>query len=92
MTSSTYKGGTLAPKPGRTAYPTKKWFIVAASLTMVLLAYIWRAFLAFTIVAPLASAAPGGHEFPKLLDATASELTAGLDKGEFTSVDLVKVS
>jgi amidase len=49
--------------------------------------------VATTLVAPLAFAAPsGGHTFPKLLDATASELAAGLDKGMFSSVDLVKVS
>ncbi|KAF9729735.1 hypothetical protein PMIN06_004932 [Paraphaeosphaeria minitans] len=58
---------------------------------MVLLAYLWKAFLAITVIAPLTSAAPsGGHKFPKLLDAMASELSAGLDKGEFSSVDLVK--
>ncbi|KAL5376462.1 hypothetical protein DPSP01_010471 [Paraphaeosphaeria sporulosa] len=73
------------------AYRTNKWFIVTTTVTMVLLAYLWKAFLATTVVAPLTFAVPsGGHKFPKLLDATASELTAGLEKGEFTSVDLVQ--
>jgi hypothetical protein len=31
-------------------------------------------------------------KLPALLDATAEELTAGLENGDFTSVDLVKVS
>ncbi|KAL1610511.1 hypothetical protein SLS60_002180 [Paraconiothyrium brasiliense] len=58
---------------------------------MVLLAYLWKAFVATTILTPLVSGVPSrGHGFPKLLDATASELTSGLDKGEFSSVDLVK--
>jgi amidase len=30
-------------------------------------------------------------KYPALLDATAEELTAGLEKGDFTSVDLVQV-
>ncbi|KAK7184016.1 amidase [Paraphaeosphaeria sporulosa] len=90
MTSSTYKA-RHAPKTGRMAYRTNKWFIVTTTVTMVLLAYLWKAFLATTVVAPLTFAVPsGGHKFPKLLDATASELTAGLEKGEFTSVDLVQ--
>jgi hypothetical protein len=93
MSSSTYKGSTPAPKTGRTAYLTNEWLIVVIAVAMVLMAYVWRAFVATTLVAPLAFAAPsGGHTFPKLLDATASELAAGLDKGMFSSVDLVKVS
>lgn len=57
---------------------------------MVLIAYLWKAFLVTTAVV---SALPAGGEcFPKLLDATVGELTAGLDKGDFSSVDLVNVS
>jgi hypothetical protein len=93
MSSSTYKGSTPVPRTGRAAYRTDKWLVVAIAVAMVLMAYLWRAFLATTLIAPLASTAPsGGHTFPKLIDATAIELAAGLDKGEFSSVDLVKVS
>ncbi|KAF1953756.1 amidase signature enzyme [Byssothecium circinans] len=57
---------------------------------MVLLAYLSRAFLAWTVVAPLAGAHPGRYgKVPLLLDATVDELKDGLEKGAFTSVDLV---
>ena len=54
--------------------------------------YLVRVFAAF---APLTSVL-GQYEtpahLPLLLDATAEELKAGLDAGDFTSVDLVHVS
>ncbi|KAJ4298944.1 hypothetical protein N0V90_004187 [Kalmusia sp. IMI 367209] len=57
---------------------------------MVLLAYFWKAFVVTTAIAPLANGDPASdYGFPSLLDATVSELTAGLDKGHFSSVDLV---
>ena len=55
----------------------------------------WYLAKVFVALAPLTSvyaqyATPA--ELPLLLDATAEELTAGLEAGNFTSLDLVQVS
>ena len=67
-------------------------FTVVSIGIMVSAWFIAKAFVAF---APLTSVwAQYGEpsKLPLLLDATAEELTAGLEKGDFTSVDLVHVS
>ncbi|KAH7069765.1 glutamyl-tRNA amidotransferase subunit A [Paraphoma chrysanthemicola] len=48
------------------------------------------AFAPLTSVYAQYTTAPAESKYPKLLDATAEELTAGLERGDFTSVDLVQ--
>jgi hypothetical protein len=65
--------------------------IVIVSIGIMVSAwFIARALVAF---APLTSvvAQYGTSKFPELLDATVEELTVGLERGDFTSVDLVQV-
>jgi hypothetical protein len=55
----------------------------------------WLILKAFVAISPLTSVyAQYGEssELPLLLDATGEDLTAGLEMGQFTSVDLVNVS
>jgi hypothetical protein len=55
----------------------------------------WLILKAFVAISPLTSVyAQYGEssDFPLLLDATGEDLTAGLEMGQFTSVDLVNVS
>ncbi|KAF2641114.1 amidase signature enzyme [Massarina eburnea CBS 473.64] len=57
---------------------------------MVLLAHLFKGCLVWSVITPLTRARPGGrNELPKLLDATVVELAEGLEKGRFSSVDLV---
>lgn len=88
-----YKGSTPAAKNGGTTPRISKQLIASVATTMVLIAYLWKAFVAASVVVPSVSAYPSGENaFPSLLDATVEELTAGLDKGDYSSVDLVNVS
>jgi hypothetical protein len=59
---------------------------------MVLLACLWKAAVAWTVVVPLVVASKKNVTLPSLLDATIDELAAGLKCGSFSSVDLVDVS
>lgn len=79
--------------PVNTAHTANKRLIIATAAAMVLLSYVCKTFFATTLIAPLAAGISSGglRGLPKLLDATASELKAGLDKGDFSSVDLVNV-
>ena len=55
----------------------------------------WLIIRALPAFAPLTSVCAQYEESPKLpllLDATGEELTAGLELGQFTSVDLIEVS
>jgi len=66
--------------------------VVVATVTMLLLAYYWTAFVASVAVLPPVAAHVKNATLPSLLDATFDELTAGLECGRFSSVDLVNVS
>jgi hypothetical protein len=59
---------------------------------MVLLSRYWTALVASTAVVPALAAPTNKTTLPSLLDATIDELAAGLDRGSFSSVDLVKAS
>lgn len=59
---------------------------------MLLLPYHWLALGALTVVVPLVAAHADKASLPLLLDATVDELTAGLQRGSFSSLDLVNVS
>lgn len=88
-----YKASTPAAENGRTVLRRNKLLLTAVATTMVFAAYLWKAFVATLVIVPSVSALPSsGNAFPSLLDATVGELTAGLDKGDFSSVDLVNVS
>ena len=92
MQPSTYKGKAPAPQAGSTV-PAIRLTFATAAVAMVVLAYFWKALVVTTAIAPLVSGDPAReYGYPSLLDATVSELTAGLDKGDFSSVDLVNVS
>jgi amidase len=67
-------------------------FVVVATVTMLLLTYYWTAFVVSAAVVPLVAAHGKKATLPSLLDATFHELTAGLECGSFSSVDLVDVS
>ena len=56
--------------------------------------FLAKIFVAFALLTTVVVAQYGACEpakLPALLDATAEELVRGLERGEFTSVDLVKV-
>jgi amidase len=53
---------------------------------------ILKAFVAFSPLTSVYAQYGESSKFPLLLDATGEELTAGLEMGQFTSVDLVNVS
>jgi hypothetical protein len=59
---------------------------------MVSACLILKAFVAFSPLKSVYAQYGESSEFPLLLDATGEELTAGLEMGQFTSVDLVNVS
>ena len=85
--SGTYKHKLLTPR----FHPRRRFLVVA--VVMVLLAYLVRAFLAWTVAISFTNAHPGYYgKLPLLLDATVDELKDGLEKGAFSSVDLVNVS
>jgi amidase len=52
----------------------------------------WLLVKAFVAFAPVCAQYGEPSKLPLLLDATGEELTAGLEAGHFTSVDLVQVS
>jgi hypothetical protein len=64
----------------------------AAFVAIGIMVSAWLIFKALVAFAPLTSSAPVNSSLPLLLDATAEELTLGLENGQFTSVDLVQVS
>jgi len=91
MYAAMYKGRRFSfSQRQKNRLPLSFSFVTVA--TMVLLACLWKAFVASAAVAPLVTGHPSKPAFPSLLDATASELTAGLDNGSFSSIDLVNVS
>jgi len=51
----------------------------------------WFIAKALVVFAPLTSVWAHESKFPALLDATGEELTLGLERGDFTSVNLVEV-
>lgn len=65
---------------------------LAAFVAIGIMVSAWLIVKALVAFAPLTSCAPVNSSLPLLLDATAEELTLGLEKGQFTSVDLVQVS
>ncbi|KAH3913869.1 hypothetical protein HBH56_095330 [Parastagonospora nodorum] len=62
----------------------------AAFVAIGIMVSAWLIFKALVAFAPLTSCAPVNSSLPLLLDATAEELTLGLENGQFTSVDLVQ--
>lgn len=86
-----YKARPRSPAPGRTRHIVFDSLLVVVTFAMVLLACFWKAFVASTAVATLVAGHPNPSTLPFLLDATISELSAGLEKGTFSSVDLVDV-
>ena len=64
----------------------------AAFVAFGIMVSAWLIVKAFVAFAPFTSCAHVNSSLPLLLDATAEELTLGLEKGQFTSVDLVQVS
>jgi hypothetical protein len=64
----------------------------AAFVAIGIMVSAWLIFKALVAFAPLTSCALVNSSLPLLLDATAEELTLGLENGQFTSVDLVQVS
>jgi hypothetical protein len=65
------------------------------SFTVVMMVSMWFLARVFVAVAPLTSVVAQystAPALPELLDATADELIAGLEAGNFTSLDLVQVS
>lgn len=58
---------------------------------MVALGYLWKALVTSTVVVSVVARPVSDSALPSLLDATVSELASGLEKGSFTSVDLVNV-
>ena len=66
-----------------------------ASYTVGIMVSAWflaRVFVAFAPLTSVAAQYPTAPVLPELLDATADELIAGLEAGDFTSLDLVQVS
>lgn len=68
-----------------------RFVIVAITGIMVSAWFIARTFVAFAPLTSVFAQYAAGSKFPSLLDATVEELTVGLEKGDFTSVDLVQV-
>jgi amidase len=54
--------------------------------------FIAKALVAFAPLTSVVAQYAAESKFPNLLDATVEELTVGLEKGDFTSVELVQVS
>lgn len=83
-----YKTDAEVPIPEFSSNNRTGFVVVAIIGIMVSAWFIARAFVAF---APVFAQYATESKFPSLLDATVEELTVGLEKGDFTSVDLVQV-
>jgi len=60
--------------------------------TMVSMWFLAKVFVAFAPLTSVVAQYSNASVLPELLDATADELIAGLEAGQFTSLDLVQVS
>ena len=76
-------------------FPLRIRLSVATSLLTLVLALVWAGYgfdlKQETLLARTAGQAAEAGTFPDLYEASIAELQAGLDGGQFTSVDLVKV-
>jgi amidase len=82
------------PSSGR-QYLCLETLPLSTAVTIGIMVSAWLIIKAFVALAPLTTVyAQYGEasKLPLLLDATAEDLTAGLESGNFTSVDLVQVS
>lgn len=59
--------------------------------TMVSMWFLVKVFVTFAPLTGVVAQYPTAPQLPELLDATADELIAGLEAGQFTSLDLVQV-
>jgi len=66
--------------------------VVVSVGIMVSAWFIAKALVAFAPLTSVVAQYAETSQFPNLLDATVEELTVGLEKGDFTSVELVQVS
>jgi amidase len=82
------------PSSGR-QYLCLETLPLSTAVTIGIMVSAWliiKAFVAFTPLTTVYAQYGEASKLPLLLDATAEELTAGLEAGDFTSVDLVQVS
>lgn len=79
----------LSGQPLRT-FSLKRVIFITVS-TMVSMWFLAKVFVAFAPLTSVVAQYSNASVLPELLDATADELIAGLEAGQFTSLDLVQV-